>query len=149
LPGTIDFNFTADTKLDGWAAGGGATLAAGYRQFFTVVDGNYSEADMEFDRRFEAVVVSFRAGWNGKLSRVPTRLWTGAAYWDTDNEALSSVNIPGVGKLAFEADQGPENHWNAVVGSSVVIHQQLEAFAEYGFNLDDVKTVATGLTFRF
>jgi len=35
------------------------------------------------------------------------------------------------------------------VGTSVVVSKHWELFAEYGFNLQDVQMLATGLTFRF
>lgn len=51
--------------------------------------------------------------------------------------------------VRFEADQGPANPWNASVGGSVALSRHWELFAEDGFNFDDVRLFATGLTFRF
>jgi len=143
------FDFTARTSLDGYAAGGGGTLAVGYKQIFLMVDANYSEADMEFDERFTAITASSRVGWHGKIGSVPVRVWAGGAYWETENTAKSTVSVPNVGTIKFEADQGPRNPWNGVVGTSVVLHRRWDVFFEYGFNFDDVNIVATGLTVRF
>jgi hypothetical protein len=104
---------------------------------------------MGFDDEFRALVASTRAGWNGKIGKIPTRLWVGAMYWDTENTASATVTIPDVGLVSFEADQGPAHPWNASVGASVAFSRHWEWFAEYGFNLDDVRVFATGLTFRF
>ena len=87
--------------------GGGLTLAAGYKDFFLMADANYSQTDMGFDDRFHALIVSVRTGWNGKIAKVPTRLWVGAMYWDTENTAKATVSVPGQGAVSFEADQGP------------------------------------------
>ena len=144
-----EFDFTVPTKLDGFVGGGGLTLAAGYQDFFLMLDANYTQTDMGFDDRFRAFVGSARTGWNGKLGSVPTRLWVGGAYWDTANTARSTVDVPAVGRVSFEADQGPRNPWNMVVGGSVVLGRNWDCFLEYGFNFDDVNIVATGLTFRF
>ncbi len=146
-PAEIDFSLP--TVLDGFVGGGGLTLAGGYKQFFMMLDANYTQTDMGFDDTFRAFVGSARAGWNGEFGSVPTRLWLGAAFWDTENTARGSVNLPALGNVSFEADQGPRNPWNMVVGASVVLNENWEGFLEYGFNFDDVNMIATGLTFRF
>ena len=51
---------------------------------------------------------------------------------------LGHGEVPNVGPVRFEADQGPKHPWNA-----------FELFAEYGFNPGDVTFFAGGLTFRF
>lgn len=104
---------------------------------------------MEFDERFIAITASSRVGWHGKIGSVPVRLWAGGAYWDTENTAKSTVTVPNVGTIKFEADQGPRNPWNGVVGTSVVLHRRWDVFFEYGFNFEDVNIVATGLSVRF
>jgi hypothetical protein len=148
-PGSQTFDFAGETTLDGFLGGAGLTLAAGYRDFFLMADANYTQTDMGFDDRFHALIVSFRTGWNGKLCHVPTRLWVGAMYWDTENTAKATVDVPGVGAVSFEADQGPLHPWNASVGASVAFASHWEGAVEYGFNLRDVQVVAASLTFRF
>ena len=149
LPGTREFVIKAKTELEGFVGGGGLTLAGGYRQFFGMVDVNYTQADLGFDDRFHALIASGRVGWNGTVGPIPLRLWAGAAYWGTKNTAKSTVEVPEVGTVRFEADQGPKHPWNAVVGVSSVVHRHLELFAEYGFNFSDVQFFAGGLTIRF
>jgi hypothetical protein len=127
----------------------GVTLAGGYRQFFVMADVNYTQTDMGFDDRFRALIASARAGWNGKVGPIPLRLWVGGAYWDTKNTAASTVDVPDVGAARFEADQGPKNPWNAVVGISSTLHRHFEFFAEYGFSPGDLTFFAGGLTARF
>lgn len=147
--GTQQFTFEVPTSLRGVVAGGGLTLAAGYRNFFLTADANYTITDLGFDDSFRAVVVSLRTGWFGQVGHVPVRLWVGGVFWDTANTASSTVDVPGVGTVQFEADQGPRNPWNASVGCSVVLSRSWDCFVDYGFNLDDVQTFATGLTYRF
>jgi hypothetical protein len=149
LPGNREFVIKATTELEGFIGGGGLTLAGGYRQFFIMADVNYSQTDLGFDDRFRALVASARTGWNGKAGPIPLRLWAGAAYWDTRNTAKATVDVPDVGSVRFEADQGPKHPWNAVVGVSSTLHRHFELFAEYGFSPGDVTFIAAGLTFRF
>jgi hypothetical protein len=148
LPGRT-FSFSGETALEGVVAGGGITLATGYRDFFLMADANISQTDIGFDDAFSALIVSIRTGWNGKFGDLPTRLWVGGMYWDTDNTASSTVNVPGTGTVNFEADQGPAHPWNASVGTSIGFSKQWEGMLEYGFNFDDVHVFAAGLTFRF
>jgi hypothetical protein len=118
------------------------TLAGGYRQLFVMADANYTQTEMGFDDRFRALIVSARAGWNGKVKEAPLRVWLGGAYWDTRNTARSTLEVPGVGTVQFEADQGPRNPWNMTVGATSPVHRrahhQLELFAEYGWSPGDL-----------
>jgi len=104
LPGSRQFNITTEVVLDGFVGGGGITVAGGYRQFFVTADVSYTQTDMGFDDRFRALIASARVGWNGKVGTIPLRLWVGGAYWDTKNTAKSTVDVPGVGAVRFEAD---------------------------------------------
>lgn len=149
LPGNRQFNISTKVVLDGFVGGGGVTLAGGYRQFFVMADVNYTQTELGFDDRFRALIASARAGWNGKVGSIPLRLWVGGAYWDTKNTAASTVDVPDVGVVRFEADQGPKNPWNVVVGISSALHRHFEFFAEYGFSPGDLTFFAGGLTARF
>lgn len=148
-PRTREYEFTVETGLDGVVAGGGVTLATGYRDFFLTVDANYSQTDIGFADRFSALVGSARAGWNGKVDTVPLRVWLGANYWDTDNTARSTVEVPELGTVDFEADQGPRHPWNPTLGVSTTLGRHFDLVAEYGFNFDDVQIVVAGVTARY
>jgi hypothetical protein len=130
LPGTRQFTIKASTELEGFVGGGGLSLAGGYRQLFAMVDVNYTQSELGFDDRFRAMIASGRVGWNGRAGPIPLRLWLGGAYWDTVNTAKGTVEVPNVGPVRFEADQGPKRPWNAVVGGSAALHRRLDAFAE-------------------
>jgi hypothetical protein len=147
--GSTTFPFTANTTIDGFVGGFGLTVGGGYKQFFAALDTNWTATNLGFDDKFRAVVVSLRTGWNGKIHDVPVRIWTGAAYWDTANTASSTVTVPGLGNVAFEADQGPEQPWNMVLGTQITIKKRFDLFMEYGTDYDTMKYFATGLSFRF
>jgi hypothetical protein len=147
--GSRQFTIKTTTELNGFIGGGGLSLVGGYRQLFVMADVNYSLTDLGFDDRFRALIASARVGWNGKVGEFPLRLWVGGAYWDTRNIARATTEIPGVGSVRFEADQGPKHPWNAVVGVSSALRRNFELFAEYGFSPGDVMFFAGGLTIRF
>jgi hypothetical protein len=73
IPGDRTFNVSAKTQLEGFVAGGGTTVAGGYRELFFLGDVNYGQTDIGFDDRFRALIGSVRVGWNGKILDTPTR----------------------------------------------------------------------------
>ncbi len=148
-PGTLSFPLKADTKLDGFVGGFGVTLAAGYKEVFASFDTNWSQVDLGFDDAFRANISTLRVGWNGKIQGNPVRLWTGGAYWNTASVASSTVQVPGVGSVAFQADQSPANPWNIVFGGQASINSNIDLFLELGTNFEDMKYIALGAAFRF
>lgn len=71
------------------------------------------------------------------------------AYWGTKNTAKATLDVPDVGRVQFEADQGPKNPWSLAVGVSSAVHKRFDLFAEYGFSPGDLIYFAGGLTVRF
>lgn len=151
IPGRppLQYQTQFQTEIDGFVGGLGLTLAGGYKNWFISGDVNYSQTDMGFDDEFKALIAGIRTGWHGEICGWNCRFWTGVMYWDTENTARSTVRLPNGQSLSFEADQGPVNEWNMSLGTSVVLKHGFEVFGEYGFNFDDIKFVATGLTYRF
>jgi hypothetical protein len=149
IPGVRTFPFDAGTNIDGFVGGFGASLAGGYKQFFAVLDANWAQTDLGFDDAFQAIIASVRGGWNGKIANIPVRLWTGVAYWDTACTASSTVFVPNVGFVSFEADQGPTNPWNMIFGGQMSIHKNFDLMVEYGTDYNRMQYVAAALTFRF
>ncbi len=70
-------------------------------------------------------------------------------YFGTDTTIEGNVNVPGVGRIDFEVDQGPEHPWNALVGANLGFRENFELFLEYGFNFDDINIFVAGATYRF
>jgi hypothetical protein len=149
IPGTYDFDLKVDTKLDGFVGGGGITLAGGYHDFFMVIDSNITQTDIGFDDRFRAIVASLRAGYQGRIGDLSAQFWLGGSYWDTANTAKGHADVPGVGRVDFEADQGPSYPWVVDIGTNVRIARSFEAFADVGFDLHGGMVFTVGPVFRF
>jgi hypothetical protein len=153
LPGpggrTRTVSFSGVTPVDGVLTGIGATSAIGYKQFFAALDVNYTVVDLGFDDRFSALLTTLRTGWNGKVGKVPMRIWTGAQYWDSAGTAASTITLAGGDRLSFQADQGPKNPFNMVFGTSLAVSKHLGLLVEYGTNFDDMQMAVGGLEFRF
>ena len=143
------FDVGGKTELTGFLGGLGLTAVGGYRDFFAMADVNYSATDLGFDDKFKALIGSVRVGWNGKILDTPSRFWVGAMYWDTQSTASSTIQVPDVGSVRFEAQQAPTHPLNALVGASATFFKHWDGFVEYGFGPSDVMAISAGLTFRF
>jgi hypothetical protein len=149
IPGTNDFDVNVDTKLDGFVGGVGLTLAGGYKDFFAVLDSNYSQTDIGFDDRFRAITASLRVGYQAKFGKLPVQIWMGGAYWNTENVAKGHTQVPGVGRIDFEADQGPKFPWLMDIGANFRISRGFECFADLGFDFHGGYIATVGPVFRF
>ena len=147
--GTWEFDTEIPTKLDGFVGGGGVTLAAGYADYFLTVDGTYAQTDIGFDDAFKAGVAAIRTGWNGQIGARNLQLWLGGTYWNTTTTAKGSQDVPGVGHVVFEADQGPLHDTNWNLGTNVWFGKNWQAVADYGFDFNDVHIVTLAGVFRF
>src|SRR5262245_25706048 len=151
LPGPppIEFDLNVDSKLDGFVGGGGLTLAAGYDAFFLVVDSNYTQTDIGFDDSFRAVTASMRAGFQAEVGGKPLQTWLGGSYWDTENVAKGHADVPGVGRIDFEADQGPVYPWVIDFGANARIAPWFEFFFDVATDLHGGIIATVGPVFRF
>ncbi len=147
--GTFDFDLDVDSKLDGFVGGGGLTLAAGYEAFFLVLDSNYSQTDIGFDDSFRALTASMRAGYQSEVGGVPLMTWLGGAYWDTENVAKGHANVAGVGRVDFEADQGPTYPWLLDLGANARFAPGFEFFFDFATDLHGGIIATVGPVFRF
>lgn len=147
--GPTEFDLDVDTELDGFVGGGGLTLAGGYDDFFLVIDSNYSQTDLGFDDSFRAITASMRAGYQATLAQKPCQLWLGGAYWDTANTAKGTKDIPGVGRVEFEADQGPVYPWLVDLGANLRLAPGLEFFVDLAFDFHGGAIFTVGPVFRF
>jgi hypothetical protein len=147
--GTSDFRVDVDTTLDGFVGGGGLTLAGGYRDFFVVIDSNYTQTDIGFDDNFRAITASLRAGVQGEIGGTKAQFWTGGAYWDTFNVAKGHTDVPGVGRVDFEAEQGPKYPWLVDFGTNLRVARGFECFVDVAFDLHGGVIATLGPVLRF
>ena len=143
------FRMDVPTSIEGSIAGLGATIAGGYPPWFLVVDVNAAQADLGFDDRLQATIVSTRAGWTGKDFGPPTQLWLGATYWDTFATPTGTVADPDGGTLRFEVDQGPRYAWTYSVGGHVSLSPRIEAAIDIGTDFHGGWTLAVIPGVRF
>ena len=148
LPGNdclIDTTFEIKYKAD--VVGVGTTIAGGYKDFFGMVDINYSEADLDISvTDAEATVISARVGWNGKLGGFTGVLWVGAMYQDIAQVLDLEIDV-GDDILNVSIDQSTQEPLNYVVGGQWDINRSFSLLAELGFG--ERKSEMLNFTYRF
>ncbi len=141
----IDTVFEIDYEAD--VVGLGTTIAGGYKDFFGMIDINYSEADLDISvTDAEATVISARVGWNGQLGGFTGVLWIGAMYQDI--EQVLELELP-IGDEALNVliDQSTQEPLNYIVGGQWDINRSFSVLAELGFG--ERKSEMLSLTYRF
>jgi hypothetical protein len=141
----VDTTFDLDYKAD--VVGVGTTIAGGYKDFFGMIDMNYSEADLDISiTDAEATVISARVGWNGKLGGFTGVLWVGAMYQDIAQVLDLPLDV-GDDILLVSIDQETQEPLNYVVGGQWDINRSFSVLAELGFG--ERKSEMLNLTYRF
>jgi len=148
LPGN---NCAVDTtfKLDYTAnvRGYGTTIAGGYKDFFGMIDFNWTTADLDISLTdAKARVISSRIGWNGKLGVFTGVLWVGAMYQDVSQTLDLPLDI-GENSLLVTIDQSTQEKYNYLVGGQWDINRSFSVLAELGFGKR--KSQMLNLTYRF
>ncbi len=149
LPGSVEYDTTVQTSLDGVVGGVGTTLAGGYKSFFAVLDYNYVRSDMGFDDDFTAQIVSLRTGWQGKVNGRGLQIWVGAGNWDTAATASGHVDLDDGRRLVFEADQRPHTNWIYDLGANYMLNKRWQLFVDVGADFNGGYVAVLGPTWRF
>jgi hypothetical protein len=148
LPGNncrIDTTFEIDYRAD--VVGLGTTIAGGYKDFFGMIDVNFTEADLDISLTdAEATVISSRIGWNGKLGGFTGVLWVGAMYQDIAQTLDLQLGI-GDDSVLVSIDQSTQEAINYVVGGQWDINRSFSILAELGFGKRESQMLS--LTYRF
>jgi hypothetical protein len=148
LPGNncqVDTRFRIDYQAD--VTGLGTTLAGGYKDFFGMIDLNYTEADLDISSTdAEATVISARVGWNGQLGGFKGVLWVGAMYQDIAQVLELQLDLGG-DTVEVVIDQSTQVPTNFLIGGQWDINRSFSVLAELG--LGDRQSQMLNFTYRF
>lgn len=146
-----NIDFTLD--FEGVTYGTGITLAGGYKNWFTLVDTNYTRTNFDIlDGKISALTVSPRVGYRFDMPQIsgPSHLsvWVGAMYQDVQQEfkgnlsdlhmpvelqpLINSVNKDDDGR--FDVKQHLTSPWNTLIGAQYELTQNFNVLTEIGFN---------------
>jgi hypothetical protein len=148
LPGNncqVDTNFEINYKAD--VTGYGTTIAGGYKDFFGMIDMNWTTADLDISLTdAKAKVISSRIGWNGKLGKFTGVLWVGVMYQDISQTLDLQLDI-GDDNLLVSIDQSTQEAYNYLIGGQWDINRSFSILAEIG--MGKRKSQMLNLTYRF
>jgi hypothetical protein len=149
IPGEETFETEIVTELDGLLGGVGITLAGGYKNFYCVGDVNYVQTDLGFDDAFTALIASIRAGFTGRVGKLPAQIWFGVGNWDTAATAAGHTVLDNGALLRFEADQQPKTYWMYDVGANLEFSRRFQLVVDLGHDFDGGWLFVLGPTYRF
>ena len=157
LPGLIPNQVGIDLDVDGTTYGGGVTFAVGSKTYFFVLDTNYTISDLEgdlgrrntFDQQVDALLVSPRLGWRGRIGNIQSNIWIGGTYWGISQTVDGQVQIPLLGRVDFEVDESPADPFSYHFGTHIEFTKNLNFVCDIGSNFSDMFSVTPSLMFRF
>ncbi|MGB5486352.1 MAG: hypothetical protein WBN06_03070, partial [Lysobacterales bacterium] len=148
LPGNdcaVDTTFNLNYKAN--VRGYGTTIAGGYKDFFGMIDMNWTTADLDISLTdAKAKVISSRIGWNGQLGKFTGVLWLGVMYQDISQTLDLPLDI-GEDTLIVTIDQSTQEAYNYLIGGQWDINRSFSILAEFGFGKR--KSQMLNLTYRF
>jgi hypothetical protein len=141
----VDTTFKLDYKAN--VRGIGTTIAGGYKDFFGMLDMNWTKADLDISLTdASAKVYSSRIGWNGKLGGFTGVLWVGVMYQDISQVLDLPLDI-GEERLIVSIDQSTQEAYNYLIGGQWDINRSFAILAEFGFG--ERKSQMLNFTYRF
>ena len=148
LPGNscqVDTSFEINYKGD--VTGYGTTIAGGYKDFFGMIDMNWTTTDLDISLTdAEATVISSRIGWNGKLGGFTGVLWVGVMYQDIAQTLDLPLDI-GDDILIVTIEQSTQEAYNYVIGGQWDINRSFSILAEIGLGKRESQML--NFTYRF
>ena len=132
-------------NYSGLTLGGGITLAGGYKDFFGVLDYNYTETDLDVASEDAiAKVLSTRIGWNGRIGEWSGSLWIGAMQQNI--RQMLDIQVPGL-PFVVEVEQETASPVNYLMGGRWNITEEIELLLEGG--VGERQQVFSSLSYRF
>lgn len=148
-----DYDFTL--KYEGITYGVGTVLAGGYKNFFSLVDFNYTSTSLDIiEGNISAFVISPKIGYNFDFYNTKNSIWIGTMYQNITQTLKGDINnlitFPKGIKVKdgkFEVKESTSSPWNNVIGFRSEINKSVEFTTEVGFGKR--KSVTLSLGYRF
>ena len=138
-------------KYKGVTYGVGMTLAGGYKNFFSLVDFNYTKTSLDvIEGGITAMVVSPRIGYQFDIWGTKTAFWVGGMFQKIDQTLkgdLDKIMTFPLKNVRFNVKESTSLPWNTSIGIRTEINQSIEIMAEFGVGKRKSSTVAIGYRF--
>ncbi|MBU0679491.1 MAG: hypothetical protein KJ626_15430 [Verrucomicrobia bacterium] len=151
-PALADLAGPLDLKIDydGLVYGGGATLAAGWEQYFGSLTATYMLTDLDVsDSSITTWIVAPKVGFNAPGGECigGVAFWIGGMYQKVDENQQGDVSLAGLGRIDYDVELEEESNWNWLAGISVGINKDWTIELENG--VGDRQHAVVTATYRF
>ena len=146
VSGSFDQPYTVVT------AGGGTTLAGGWRDLFAIASANWTTQDVDIlESNVNVFIASPRVGWQTSIGPTAVSLWTGANYLHLSQHQYGTIafDIPGRGRtdIGFDLDIREVGAWNASLGGRASLGKRFDFVLDGGVGVRT--SILAAVTFRF
>jgi len=133
-------------------AGGGTTLAGGWRELFAIASANWTTQDVNIlDSRVNVFIASPRVGWQTSSGPTAVSLWTGANYLHLSQHQYGKIafDIPnrGATEIGFDLDVREVGAWNASLGGRASLGKRFDFVIDGGIGVR--RSILAAFAFRF
>lgn len=125
----IQFDVPMNFEYSGFYYGIGSTITMASNNWFTMIDGNYSKAQLDsFDSKLSMLMLSARFGYMGKLNSKKMMVWMGTMYQNLEQtlEQIYDGEKVSVDVAALEP-------LNLLLGTRYEFNEQFAFVFEAGF----------------
>ncbi|MGL4786481.1 MAG: hypothetical protein ACRC2Q_06285, partial [Cetobacterium sp.] len=152
---TILKNYDFTLKYEGITYGVGTVLAGGYKDFFSLIDFNYTSTSLDIiEGNISAFVISPKVGYNFNFYNTKNSIWIGTMYQNITQTLKGDINnlitFPKGIKVKdgkFEVKESTSSPWNNVIGFRSEINKSVEFTTEVGFGKRKSVTLSVGYRF--
>ncbi|MCP4902729.1 MAG: hypothetical protein GY906_37685 [bacterium] len=131
-------------KYDGWVYGIGATLAAGWDNYFVTLTYDLNETDLSTsDSTVRAEVITPRFGYQNK----GTAVYFGGMHQKAEEEHTGSADVTFFGEVPFKVSLREKEAWNYLVGMTTELGEHFVLTCEGFFG--DREAVLVMLDYRW
>lgn len=133
-------------------AGGGTTLAGGWRELFAIASANWTTQDVNIlESNVHVFIASPRVGWQTSVGPTALSVWTGANYLHLSQHQYGTIafDIPGRGRtdIGFDLDIREVGAWNAALGGRASLGKRFDFVLDGGIGVR--RSILAAVTFRF
>lgn len=143
------YNLNVDYK--GVTYGGGITLVGGYKNFFSLVDFNYTKTSLKkIKGSITSLIISPRVGYQFDMGNIKTAFWIGGMFQNI-REKLNGdldkiIDFP-IKDIKFKVQESSSLPWSTNLGMRTQLNESIEIIGEFGIGKGKIITLSIGYRF--
>lgn len=147
----INYPYNLNVHYKEITYGGGITLAGGYKNFFSLIDFNYTKTSLKIIKGdVTSLIISPRVGYQFDIGDVKTAFWIGGMFQNI-KETLSGdldkvIDFP-IKDIKFKVKESSSLPWSTNFGMRIQLKQSIEIMGEIGIGKGKISTFSVGYRF--